>query len=1307
MLSHSPKINLVPSKILELIRLQLKQAHDSEDPEVTLIFCNFADWLLTSLKTVVKRPSRLKSSSRTVHGDGSEQETLLFQEIASAYLDHANLMVDLGYADMAQKSRSRADKWGGPGIKKDDSLSSKKINRVLDIATVSESIFPDDIRPPDLPWTFPEPDSRVADTPQLVSCLSLLNQGSEGFTEDALEPATRKWLQETEKNEEEKTRLKTLATDLIRAFTRDEIKDKKAIAEVLCLASVLSEDDFRFLLGQFVQTIEGSRILDIGALNGLAQLMQSVSSPSHLHAQDLIDILSLISARLQDTHKQSPDHIFELTVSVSSVLDAMTDTKVSGLNREKLHAPLLAFLGGLQGSNDLHLRYYASYAFQALLCVPDNESLWQATVRRTTKVVKGISGLVSAVKGLDLSGFLDGLQNIQQGLEGVEQVFKLAKTTYEGVSAVYEGEQDLISALKEGLTFNRKRAWYSALRGADTLIDGGELAKFKILVCEAVCRRELAFQWGVCQRLANVAANPLWDIETRQGAVRFLEEIYRNDIVWGQLPPIKTYILDILKCLSLVHDDLGAVLLLNKLATDGDVAKQDIYRACVSAESSAHLLKSGLPELGSPSLLDRIQRRTDVEADLRRIARLRIKERGGTVYVPPLAKADLQASDKTFPLMPKVDAFLTSNDKVLLVLGDSGAGKTTFNRELDLKMWNAYQPKISRIPLFISLPAIGRPEKDLIAKHLRICEFTEPQIRELKDREFLIICDGYDESQLTHNLYESNGLNTDGGWKAQMVVSCRSEHLGQDYRDLFQPQKSNPSDPALFQMAVLVPFSMEQVKEYITQYVSIERPLWAASEYEEVLDQIPSLLDLIKNPFLLTLSLEVLPRIADPSQKLVSSKITRVLLYDEFVVQWLERNKKRLAAQDLSDPERRAFQSLSDDGFTQQGLVYLKDLSAAIYKEQEGNPVVDYSKARDAGTWKERFFGRHDEEIQLIRRVIPMTRNGGRFGFIHRSILEYGVSRAIYEPQNRVGLSAGAGEDNKRRNSIDSAFSFQLDDVGDQTTAHYTVQGPNPDSLLAKKSFIKDASVLQFLVERVEQEPVFKNQLLDYIESSKGDKKWRTAAANAITILVRAGVRFNGADLKGIRIPRADLSGGQFDCAQLEGADLRQIASGSYDSTVRLWDAQTGAPGPICTGHTGSVQCVVYSPCGQQIAFGSTDNTVQLWDMQTGAPGRILNGHTKYVTSVVYSPSGHQIASGSKDNTVRLWDAQTGAPSPVLTGHARGVSSVVYSGSILTGHTGTVNSVVYSPSGLQIASGSSDGTERGVFSQWSSDCIGQ
>jgi WD40 repeat protein len=91
--------------------------------------------------------------------------------------------------------------------------------------------------------------------------------------------------------------------------------------------------------------------------------------------------------------------------------------------------------------------------------------------------------------------------------------------------------------------------------------------------------------------------------------------------------------------------------------------------------------------------------------------------------------------------------------------------------------------------------------------------------------------------------------------------------------------------------------------------------------------------------------------------------------------------------------------------------------------------------------------------------------------------------------------------------------------------------------------------------------------------------------------------------------------------------NTRQIATSSKDGTVRLWDAQSGAPGRILCCRTDNVGRAVYCIplMAQQIAFCINDKTVRLWDQQTGAPGPVLRGHTDTVICIVYSHNGKEI----------------------------------------------------------------------------------
>jgi tRNA A-37 threonylcarbamoyl transferase component Bud32 len=183
--------------------------------------------------------------------------------------------------------------------------------------------------------------------------------------------------------------------------------------------------------------------------------------------------------------------------------------------------------------------------------------------------------------------------------------------------------------------------------------------------------------------------------------------------------------------------------------------------------------------------------------------------------------------------------------------------------------------------------------------------------------------------------------------------------------------------------------------------------------------------------------------------------------------------------------------------------------------------------------------------------------------------------------------------------------------------------------------------------------------------------------------------------------------------------DGRRIASGSWDGTVKVWEALTGQQLLTLQGHTGAVISVAFSPDGRRLASGNGDGPVKVWDTSTGQGLLTLKGHTHLVDSVAYSPNGRRVASASQDQTVKLWDAWTGQDLLTLKGHRSWVNSVAFSpdgrrvasasddGMVklwdaktgrdlltLKGHTAPVTSVAYSPDGRRIASASDDQTVK-------------
>src|SRR5262249_39187449 len=125
----------------------------------------------------------------------------------------------------------------------------------------------------------------------------------------------------------------------------------------------------------------------------------------------------------------------------------------------------------------------------------------------------------------------------------------------------------------------------------------------------------------------------------------------------------------------------------------------------------------------------------------------------------------------------------------------------------------------------------------------------------------------------------------------------------------------------------------------------------------------------------------------------------------------------------------------------------------------------------------------------------------------------------------------------------------------------------------------------------------------------------------------------------------------------------RRLGSVSEDGTARVWEADPQASLPVLRGHKKSVYPVAYSPDGQWIASGSWDGTVRLWDARTGdACAELRHPDVERVRALAFSPDGSWLVSGGdEDDRLRLWDVATGTLRKEIPGPGPWILSVAVS----------------------------------------------
>lgn len=124
--------------------------------------------------------------------------------------------------------------------------------------------------------------------------------------------------------------------------------------------------------------------------------------------------------------------------------------------------------------------------------------------------------------------------------------------------------------------------------------------------------------------------------------------------------------------------------------------------------------------------------------------------------------------------------------------------------------------------------------------------------------------------------------------------------------------------------------------------------------------------------------------------------------------------------------------------------------------------------------------------------------------------------------------------------------------------------------------------------------------------------------------------------------------------------DFTTLLSASDDKTVRLWDLPSSEPTTTFVGHNDYVRSANFMPgtMSNMIVSGSYDSTVKLWDPRTGSNSAVMTfKHAAPVEDVIALPSGTTLLSAA-ENSVNVLDLVAARPLHQITNHQKTVTSL-------------------------------------------------
>ncbi len=141
--------------------------------------------------------------------------------------------------------------------------------------------------------------------------------------------------------------------------------------------------------------------------------------------------------------------------------------------------------------------------------------------------------------------------------------------------------------------------------------------------------------------------------------------------------------------------------------------------------------------------------------------------------------------------------------------------------------------------------------------------------------------------------------------------------------------------------------------------------------------------------------------------------------------------------------------------------------------------------------------------------------------------------------------------------------------------------------------------------------------------------------------------------------------------------DGGQLASASYDQTLRFWDLVVGRASGVFRGHSDFVYDVAYDRAGKTVFSVSKDREVKRIDLAKFKERRTYSDHNDDILALAVAPDGSEFVTAGNEPQLRWWKSDEDKPQKRQGGHGGPVFQLAFSGN-----------------GAKLISASGDGTVR-------------